>query len=73
MSDGMNGEVRNQEDAAELKLSAATLEAERRWRADLWGDVPAAIHWANQTPISQPGEIVFNIRDNGQVWTYTLL
>ena len=78
MSDSMYDEVRNAEDAADIKASAARETAERAiigrlWRADLWADVPAAIHWANQDPVSLPGEIVFNIRDNGQVWTYTYL
>lgn len=43
------------------------------WRADLWANVPTAIQWANTSPVSQPGTIVFNIRDNGQVWTYTFV
>lgn len=43
----------------------------RSWRADLWPNVPSAINWANEIPICQPGEIIYNIRDNGQVWTYT--
>jgi hypothetical protein len=78
MSDSMYDEVRNTEDAAAIKANAARETAERAiigrlWRADLWADVPAAIHWANQDPVSLPGEIVFNIRDNGQVWTYTYL
>ena len=78
MSEGMYDEVKNAEDAAELKASAVRDAAQadiitRLWRADLWADVPAAIRWANQHPVSQPGEIVFNIRDNGQVWTYTFL
>ena len=69
----MNDEVRNPEDAAEIKQRAATLDHEAigSWRADLWGNVPQAINWANTVPVSRPGEIVFNIRDNGQVWTYT--
>ena len=78
MSDGMYEDVKNAEDAADIKASAVRDAATadiitRLWRADLWADVPAAIAWANQDPVSQPGEIVFNIRDNGQVWTYTFL
>ena len=78
MSDGMYDDVKNTEDVADIKASAVRDAAERAiitrlWRAYLWADVPAAIHWANQDPVSQPGEIVFNIRDNGQVWTYTFL
>ncbi len=78
MSDGMYDDVKNAEDAADLKASAVRDAAKadiitRLWRADLWADVPAAIRWANTNPVSQPGEIVFNIRDNGQVWTYTFL
>jgi hypothetical protein len=78
MSDGMYEDVKNAEDAADIKASAVRDAAKadiitRLWRADLWADVPAAIAWANQDPVSQPGEIVFNIRDNGQVWTYTFL
>ncbi|HEX8744261.1 MAG TPA: hypothetical protein VF712_14110 [Thermoleophilaceae bacterium] len=67
-----NGEVTNPEEAAEIKKRAATDEP-GLWRADLWPNVPAAVDWANRSPISPPGSIVFNIRDNGQVWTYTLL
>jgi hypothetical protein len=45
----------------------------RFWRADLWGNVPQAVNWANQAPIEiKAGQIIFNVRDNGQVWTYTL-
>jgi hypothetical protein len=74
MSDGIYDDVRNPEDAAEIKSRAATNEATRAtgsWRADLFGNVPQAINWANTIPISQPGEIVFSVRDNGQVWTFT--
>jgi hypothetical protein len=46
--------------------------APRVWHENLWANVPAAIAWANSNPICQAGEIIFNIRDNGQVWTYTL-
>ncbi len=69
----MSDTVISPEEAAEIKESAATLEAVRAWRADLHANVPAAIKWANDPPRSQPGEIVFNIRDNGQVWTYTFI
>lgn len=71
MTNGTNDEVTNFEEAAEIKYGAATSDAAGSWRADLWGNVPQAINWANTIPVSQPGEIVFNIRDNGQVWTYT--
>ncbi len=66
-------EIRNPEDAAEIKRLAAEVEGGGSWRADLWGNVPQAINWANTIPVSQPGTIIFNIRDNGQVWTYTFL
>jgi hypothetical protein len=78
MSEGIYDEVKNPEDAAGIKTSAVRDAAQadiitRLWRADLWLDVPAAIRWANINPVSQPGEIVSNIRDNDQVWTYTFL
>jgi hypothetical protein len=45
----------------------------RFWRGDLWGNVPQAVNWANQAPVEiKAGQIIFNVRDNGQVWTYTL-
>jgi hypothetical protein len=72
MGDEANYDVTNPKDAADIKAAAAAL-AGSSWRADLWGNVPQAINWANQIPVSQPGEIVFNIRDNGQVWTYTFV
>jgi hypothetical protein len=63
--------VHSAEEAAEIKKSdVATLAL--AWHANLWGDVPAAIAFANAAPLSQAGTIVFNIRDNGQVWTYDL-
>jgi hypothetical protein len=71
MSDDMRYELTNPEDAAKIKSQGADVRATKSWRADLWGNVPQAINWANEIPISQAGEIVFNIRDNGQVWTYT--
>jgi len=72
MSDSTDYDVTSPEDAAQIKSRTADIEsATKSWRADLWGNVPQAINWANTIPISQPGEIVFNIRDNGQVWTYT--
>jgi len=72
MSESADYDVTSPEDAAQIKSRAADIEAATKsWRADLWGNVPQAINWANEIPISQPGEIVFNIRDNGQVWTYT--
>ena len=78
MSEAMYDEVKTAEDAADIKAKAVSdaVTADiitRLWPADLWANVPAAIAWANQNPVSQPGEIVFNIRDNGQVWTYTFL
>lgn len=62
--------------AAELKSRYAAPQSAphaKSWRADLHVNIPAAIGWANASPVSQPGEIIFNIKDNGQVWTYTFL
>lgn len=61
------------ESTVESKASLAVQFAAGTWRGDLWANVPTAIGWANQSPVSQPGTIIFNIRDNGQVWTYTFL
>ncbi len=72
MSDSGYEVVHSEDQAAEIKKSAALTDV-TAWRADLWGNVPAAIAFANAPPLSQAGTIVFNIRDNGQVWTYTLL
>jgi hypothetical protein len=72
MSDEVNYDVTNPEEAADIKAAAAAL-AGSSWQANLWDNVTQAINWANQIPVSQPGEIVFNIRDNGQVWTYTFV
>jgi hypothetical protein len=71
MSYATHDELTDFDQAAEIKKRTATTRAAGSWRADLWGNVPQAINWANTIPVSQPGEIVFNIRDNGQVWTYT--
>jgi hypothetical protein len=62
--------VNSEQEAADIKKRDVTDAP--RWRANLWANVPAAITYANNDPISQPGTIVFNIRDNGQVWTYDL-
>jgi hypothetical protein len=61
--------VHTADEAAAVKSSAKEFDAPR-WFANLWGDVPAAIAYANENPVSGPGAIIFNIRDNGQVWTY---
>lgn len=71
MSDDPIDQVSNTDEAFEAKRQAATSNAAGSWRPDLWGNVPQAINWANEIPVSRPGEIIFNIRDNGQVWTYT--
>jgi hypothetical protein len=60
--------VNTEEDAARIKSDIVS----PRWHANLWPDVPAAIDYANRPPLSQAGTIIFNIRDNGQVWTYDL-
>lgn len=65
----MNDEVITK--AKALEGIEARDDADRKWRADLMPNVTEAIRWANEEPISLPGEIIFNIRDNGQVWTYT--
>lgn len=62
--------ARSTDEAAEIKSRDRTDAP--RWRANLWSDVPAAINYANQDPQNPPGTIIFNIRDNGQVWTYDL-
>ena len=73
MSDASNtgGEVvHSADEVAEVKKRDGATDAPAVWHANLWADVPAAIRFANQNPLSLPGTIVFNIRDNGQVWTY---
>ena len=60
--------VNTEQDAPRLKSDVIIPS----WHAHLWNDVPAAINYANQSPLSQAGTIIFNIRDNGQVWTYDL-
>jgi hypothetical protein len=62
--------VHTAEEAAEIKERNTAVKAPAVWRANLWANVPAAIDFANQNPVSLPGSIIFNIRDNGQVWTY---
>ena len=62
--------VHSEDEAAGIKKRDAATDAPAIWHANLWGNVPAAIAFANASPISGPGTIVFNIRDNGQVWTY---
>jgi hypothetical protein len=62
--------VRTVDDIADLKNSSADDTHGLTWHANLWANVPTAIQYANNDPLSQPGTIVFNIRDNGQVWTY---
>lgn len=58
-------------EVAEVKQRGGATDS-FRWRANLWANVPAAIAYANQSPLSPAGAIIFNIRDNGQVWTYDL-
>jgi hypothetical protein len=71
MTQGLSEKLTRPEDMATIKASGVTHGTS--WRADLFANVPTAIQWANTPPVSQPGTIVFNIRDNGQVWTYTFL
>jgi len=52
--------------------SADVTDAPKTWFANLHANVPAAINYANTPWVTPGGEIVFNIRDNGQVWTYDL-
>jgi len=52
--------------------SANTTDAPRLWWPNLHPNVPAAINFANTPFVTAGGEIIFNIRDNGQVWTYDL-
>ena len=73
MSDYMNEEAMNPDEAAEIKRRAATERATKLWRADLHNNVPDSLAWANGDPFSMPGEILFHQRDNGQLWTWTLL
>jgi hypothetical protein len=54
------------------KPTSAGVEQTRRWFANLHANVPAAINYANTPFVTPGGEIIFNIRDNGQVWTYDL-
>ncbi|MFL6124403.1 hypothetical protein [Actinophytocola sp.] len=73
MNDSVNADdqvARSADEAAEIKTQIGTQSTE--WHGNLWADVPAAIAFANSPPLSQAGTIVFNIRDNGQVWTYDL-
>jgi hypothetical protein len=71
-SEPENDVVHTEDEAAGIKSSAGATDA-TAWQANLWANVPAAIAFANAPPLSQAGTIIFNIRDNGQVWTYTLL
>jgi hypothetical protein len=66
-------EALTEADAAEAKAAAGGQRDEPRWRGDLFANVPAAVTWANTDPVSGPGTIVFSVRDNGQVWTFTFL
>lgn len=59
------------DEAAKIKKGIG-VQSSTGWHAHLWEDVPAAVTYANSPPLSQAGSIVFNIRDNGQVWTYDL-
>ncbi len=61
--------VHTENEVAEVKKSDTHAIA---WHGNLWANVPAAIAYANQPPLSQAGTIIFNQRDNGQVWTYDL-
>ncbi|MEV6256968.1 hypothetical protein AB0L97_27325 [Nocardia sp. NPDC051911] len=71
MTAGMDSAVVHMaNEAADIKKQ--DLLDQTSWVAHLWADVPAAISYANSPPLSQAGTIVFNIRDNGQVWTYDL-
>lgn len=54
------------------KPATNNTDAPKTWHGNLHANVPAAIHYANNPWVSPAGEIVFNIRDNGQVWTYDL-
>jgi hypothetical protein len=57
---------------ADAGAPGAPTDAPLIWRAHLWANVSTAIEYANSSPLSPPGTIIFNIRDNGQVWTYDL-
>jgi hypothetical protein len=60
------------DEVAEIKRRDTGTDAAPVWRGNLWANVTAAITYANQNPQNLPGTIIFNIRDNGQVWTYDL-
>jgi hypothetical protein len=62
-------EVTDPETAAKKK---AARTHGSRWIANLHNNATDAINYANHPPLSRAGEIVFNIRDNGQVWTFSL-
>jgi hypothetical protein len=67
-------EVKTLDDARKIKGAIATADfIPGSWRGDLWANIPTALNWANMDPVSPPGAIFFNQRDNGQVWTYTFL
>jgi hypothetical protein len=72
MSQDLSDKLTSPEDIAALKAASSRTHG-TSWRGDLWANVPAALQWANSSPVSQPGTIIFNIRVNGQVWTYTFV
>src|SRR5262245_59100946 len=73
MTDTVNNDYTNPEDAATIKARAAQrdTEATKTWRADLWENRQLALNWANTIPISQAGEIIFQHRENNTCWTFT--
>jgi hypothetical protein len=60
----------SEDEAADIKKRDRTDEP--RWWAYRWNNFSAAIKYANEEPRAQAGEITFNMRDNGEVWTYDL-
>jgi hypothetical protein len=75
MTDTVNDDYTNPEDAATIKARAAQggPEGGGSWRADLWGNREQALNWANTVPVSQPGEIIFQHRENNTCWTFTFV
>jgi hypothetical protein len=73
MSYAMNEEVMNPVEAAEIKRRAAMLEGTRQWRFHIHADFRSSVLWANSPPLSMPGAIVFQQRDDGLVNTWTFL
>jgi hypothetical protein len=55
----------------QIKAAAASIPP-AHWRANLWVNIDAAVAFANQPPLAGPGAIVFDVQDNGQVWTFYL-